>query len=827
MGGSSCTDTQTWSYPGVPYVRRECSESDQIFAYDPAHDTVSEIGRLPATRFDASGTWDGSRAVLYGGERGGALTSAVDRVATDGATQTVASLPRAERGVASASDGTFAYLVQGVSSTGARDADLLAYRDLPRAPTALTATAPSLGGVALAWAPADTRGLPLVQYHVSRGGVEIGVTTTGSYADASLPDGAALDYGVATETDAGTGGATHVTAFTLPAAPLAATATPGPGAGEITASWTPPPQPSGSPIMGYRVYAGPQGGTLAFLAQVSGAARSATESGLGAGVARSYVVRAVTAQGEGRPTTALDATSPTLPGAPLALAATAGPLQGQVTLSWSPPASDGGLPLRYHVHLVDAAGEHLVGNATATTFTDSGQPDSTVLTYDVNAENAVGEGPASAPASIETPPGPIVPPGLPSVPGRPTATSGPGAGQVSVSWTPSLIANDSAPLQYIVHRIAGGDERRVALTTLTAIVDAGLPPGVLFTYRVSALNTLGESALTASASAATPTRPNPPTSVTATQALGSDNVVLHWARSGSYLPVTGYQIWREGALDDTFQLLATVGNTTAYIDAHAPLGPYKYRVGAISTAGEGTLSTPTSITSVASPLVAAAPPQPPGSGSSPHYAFDATSEGFARETDRPHGDVSWDAADRRIHVDGSNADAADELFTRALPDGTWTDATGGFAVSARWEPTADGRWNDARPLLLADAGLGSITGTTGRAMYVSAAGNDQRPTFTLALRDMSGANALRLDFAALAGTEYRFAFGYESSSRIAWVAVRDDSGHDLSSAWKRLDDPPGSVFRFGKIGVGTVGVGSSGGATMVGWVDDIVVARHA
>ncbi len=88
----------------------------------------------------------------------------------------------------------------------------------------------------------------------------------------------------------------------------------------------------------------------------------------------------------------------TVPGAPTGLTATAG--TGQVSLSWTPPASDGGENINsYHVYRgTSAGGETLLtsggcsGLGAVTTCTDTGLTAGQTYFYKVTAVNPVGEG---------------------------------------------------------------------------------------------------------------------------------------------------------------------------------------------------------------------------------------------------------------------------------------------------------------------------------------------------------------------------------------------------------------------------------------------------
>ena len=122
------------------------------------------------------------------------------------------------------------------------------------------------------------------------------------------------------------------------------------------------------------------------------------------------------------------ATPAARPGAPTGLTPIAG--NGQVTLSWTAPASDGGSQVSsYNVFegtTADLSGSAPVTNVTGTTVTLPALTNGTTYYFWVTAVNGIGEGPPSNEVSAV----PL------TVPGAPTGlTPIAGNGQVTLSWT--------------------------------------------------------------------------------------------------------------------------------------------------------------------------------------------------------------------------------------------------------------------------------------------------------------------------------------------------------------------------------------------------------
>jgi len=127
------------------------------------------------------------------------------------------------------------------------------------------------------------------------------------------------------------------------------------GSSQVTLSWTKPASDGGLPIRGYNVYRGISPGGESGTPVNGSSLVTATGyqvTGLTNGTTYYFMVTAVNRAGQGPTSNEVKATpavTATKPGAPSRLGATPG--DGQVTLSWAAPGSDGGLPIRgYNVY---------------------------------------------------------------------------------------------------------------------------------------------------------------------------------------------------------------------------------------------------------------------------------------------------------------------------------------------------------------------------------------------------------------------------------------------------------------------------------------------
>ncbi len=263
--------------------------------------------------------------------------------------------------------------------------------------------------------------------------------------------------------------------------------------GQLVATWAAPASDGGSPITGYSATISPcSSGCTQTLAPGT---TTATFTGLTNGVSYSVTATASNAVGAGPPNTANG--YPTgVPGPPFLNSATAG--AGQVTVSWSPPASDGGLPVIDYRVYVTGIGWVDMGSAV-TSLTLSGLANGTKVSFAVQAENANGFGAVSntlyfTPVAAPT----AAPTGVGSSAGDRTVT---------ITWTDVPAASDGgSPITSYAVTLTQG-----ATTVATASVAPGtqtvtfngLTNGLAYVGSVAAVNAVGTGP-SASAPPATP-----------------------------------------------------------------------------------------------------------------------------------------------------------------------------------------------------------------------------------------------------------------------------------------------------------------------------------
>jgi len=181
------------------------------------------------------------------------------------------------------------------------------------------------------------------------------------------------------------------------------------------------PKDGGSPIISYTATASPGGNTCTAIAP----ATSCTVNGLTNGQNYTFVVTALNAIGRSSESApSANITPATVPNAPTMVSGIS--RNTQIIANWTPPLSDGGLPITSYTATATPSGNTCSAIAPATSCTIDGLYNGIGYTIRVTAVNAVG----TSQASNSSPP--IT---LKSVPGAPTAAhASAGSSSANVLW---------------------------------------------------------------------------------------------------------------------------------------------------------------------------------------------------------------------------------------------------------------------------------------------------------------------------------------------------------------------------------------------------------
>ncbi len=427
---------------------------------------------------------------------------------------------------------TFTVVASNVAGAGAASSasGSVTPRTVPGAPTGVSGVAGN-GQVTVSWtAPGSTGGSPVTGFVVTgspAGSCEVAAPST-SCVVSGLTNGTGHTFTVVASNVAGAGAASSVsgsvTPRTVPDAPTGVSGVAGDG--EVTVSWTAPTSDGGSAVTGYAVTGTPAGSCTAVAP-----ATSCVVSGLTNGTAHTFTVVASNVAGSSAASPASGSVTPrTVPGAPTGVAGVAG--DGQVTVSWTAPASSGGSPVTGYV-VTGTPGGSCTAVAPLTSCVVSGLTNGTGHTFTVVASNVAGAGVASSVSGSVTPR---------TVPGAPTGVAGvPGNGQVTVSWTAPVSDGGSAVTGYVVTGAPGGSCEVAA--PLTSCVVSGLTNGTGHTFTVVASNVAGSGVGSEPSGSVTPrTVPGAPTGVSGV--AGDGQVIVSWTAPASTggSPVTGYVV---------------------------------------------------------------------------------------------------------------------------------------------------------------------------------------------------------------------------------------------------------------------------------------------
>jgi fibronectin type 3 domain-containing protein len=493
------------------------------------------------------------------------------------------------------SDGqTYYYRVSAVNKIGEGPSCDVFYGTLASAPGPLVnlQTVASNSTVTLTWtAPIDNGGSSITGYIVYRsfnsGGETVFASVNGTtYKDIGLVNGVRYYYRVSAVNAVGEGQKSSEVSAT----PMAVLAPPNsitvsPSDSSILLSWNPPANTGGSNVSSYRIYRGTSEGTLLFLASVTNT--SYQDTGLTNGEMYYYKISTVNSVNEGTQSPLVSTIPFTYPSVPLSLNAVAG--DGNVSLSWSAPSSNGGSALLcYHIYwsesrtgpwtMIDTLNTDLVYNQTGLTNDDT-------YYYQVAAVNAAGEGPRTTPLAV---------------PFSPTIVSAiAGVSTVKLIWTVPAWDNGSDAVSYVLFRgTSSGTETPLrSIAGGQPFTDDTASPGTAYYYYITTENAKGHQ-FTSNEAVATPfTYPDAPTSLDARG--GVKSVTLNWSAPAfdGYSPILGYHIFRGLTSGDLSQVATTTD--LGYLDTGLISGTtYYYHITAFNAAGDGNATSEVSATTL-------------------------------------------------------------------------------------------------------------------------------------------------------------------------------------------------------------------------------------
>ena len=509
--------------------------------------------------------------------------------------------------------------------TGARHVTRETPTSLPGAPRSLTASADGPSAIDLDWdEPATDGGREITGYRIevsenagnTWSDLEQNTQSTNTqYRHEDLSPGDTRHYRVSAINSRGTGPSSNVAHATaediVPNAPRRVTARPR-GRSAIELSWSAPTPNSPAPITGYRIDVSRSGtgGWITLVDDTESRGTTYTHDGLKPGETRYYRVRARNRAGWSEWSDIARATIEAVePGAPTGLTVrpVGGPMgSSQLLVTWSPPSDDGGSAItEYRIwRSATRVGGWIphasTGGACTTvcTYTDRDLTPATTWFYRVYAENAEGIGPASNVDDGTTNAAP--PSGPQNVRARATGPS-----SILLAWDAPETDGGARVTGYGIQVQGPNDNSWIDLerntgTTTRIFTHTGLEPVTRYSYRVRAINRVGEGAWSPMPPALPATalthadKAGAPTGLTA-QAVGTSRVDLSWnaPRYTGGVSIIGYRIEASDDGGGTWNIIRrnTNARTTTFSDVNLrPATTRHYRIAAVNLAGFGPYS---------------------------------------------------------------------------------------------------------------------------------------------------------------------------------------------------------------------------------------------
>lgn len=392
-----------------------------------------------------------------------------------------------------------------------------------------------------------------------------------------------------------------ITSPSVPAVPTDLSVTSGNTQASLT--WTEPENTNGSAITDYYIeYKTASASVWSAYSHVASTTTSATISGLTNGTSYMFRVSAVNEYGTGAPTAVSYAVPVTTPGSPTSLNGVGG--TAEVSLSWTAPVSDGGsIILDYLVEYKTTGAiswstfDDGVSNTTSATVTSLSY--GTSYMFRVSTVTAVATSSPSGTASAST--SSAVEPDAPSL-----LTGSSGNTQVALTWTAPDSDGGSAITDYLVEYYdgVGWNTFSDGVSTSTSATVTGLINGSIYSFRVSAINSVGTGLPSATISRIPITTAGAPTGLSAT--AGNTTVALTWTAplSNGGSSITDYLIEYKLHADSSWTTFAdgTSTSTSATVTGLSNGSNYDFRVSTINASGTSTASSTESATPVAPSL---------------------------------------------------------------------------------------------------------------------------------------------------------------------------------------------------------------------------------
>ena len=372
-----------------------------------------------------------------------------------------------------------------------------------------------------------------------------------------------------------------VTPAAAPDAPTAVSVVASDGA--LSVSWS-APSTNGATISGYAVNV-VHGSDTPFTCSAAGTASSCEVAGLVNGTTYAITVTATNSAGVSSPSTSIDGTPATTPGAPTDIIVAAS--SGSLSVSWSAPSDGGSSITGYTVTAAHGSDTPVTctTDGSSTTCDLIGLTNGTAYLVSVSATNAMGT--TNSDGAVTGTPA--------AAPSEPTDVSVVSQnGSLLVSWS-SAEGNGATVTSYTITLTDGIDSLIVTTVSgsATSTTITGLTNGTTYSVIVTATNSQGEGSGSTPQDATPATTPGAPTDITVTPS--DHSLSVSWsAPSNGGSDITGYTVTADNGVDTPST--CTTDGTTSTCDITELTNGSPYSVSVSATNAVGTTSSAGSVT---------------------------------------------------------------------------------------------------------------------------------------------------------------------------------------------------------------------------------------
>ena len=348
---------------------------------------------------------------------------------------------------------------------------------------------------------------------------------------------------------------------------------PNPNPLDVTVSFVAPSDNGGSNITGYNLSSSPDDSVYTQVATNVTSDQTITVANAGTWYFKSQSINPVGTSAFG---SSVSITTATVPVAITDLSIS-GVTDTASTLTWTEPSNGGSNNIDYAVFRDGV----LVGTVTTLGFTDTGLTTQTSYVYTVFSRNNVGTSLVSNSVTQVTQ-------GVPAAVSSFSAVTA-SLESITLSWT---APNDfgSAITGYLIERESPIGNGFTTLTTTGPNVnysDPGLTSVTEYNYRISAINSYGNSSTTMSSAI---TLPAPPTDVLVTPSSSTSELVITWNTPTLTTGITGYQVVREDGIGAGFTPISVASGTTFTDTGLTSNIYYNYKLKSVSSQGTSEFS---------------------------------------------------------------------------------------------------------------------------------------------------------------------------------------------------------------------------------------------